>query len=182
MFINPKVAIAEGWITGIENQDVQVQPNAIDFTLDRLFYSNADTFVISKDPNNPFKELKQMRSMEEHYPIPDRRYPDIHFFHIQPKHYYDALSNVYVDIPQGVAAQLIIRSTFNRNGMFLTSGLYDSGYKGHVGFGLHNNSIGVSKIQQGTRIGQIIFIKSDNAGVYSGGYNHEQGTGAVQHT
>jgi hypothetical protein len=30
------------------------------------------------------------------------------------------MSNLFVDIPEGVAALLIIRSTFNHNGLFIT--------------------------------------------------------------
>lgn len=97
------------------------------------------------------------------------------FWHLSSKKVYDGMSDVYVNLPEGIAAQLIIRSTFNRNGIFLTSGLYDSGFKGHIGFAIHNNS-GEAKIGFGTRIGQIIFVSSDSVGSYAGGWNHEEGT------
>lgn len=180
MFINPQHAIKQGWIKGIIDEFVQIQPNAIDFTLDRLFYSNEDDFIISKDPKNPGKELKQMRTMTEVSSVLDRR-SGVNFYHLRSNSAYDAMSNVYVEIPVGVAAQLIIRSTFNRNGLFLTSGLYDSGFKGHIGFALHNRS-GIAKIEVGTRIGQIMFIESANAGTYKGGWNHSEGTHFTEKT
>ena len=116
-----------------------------------------------------------MRGGDEVHAIPDRAYPDLHFFCLDAPKSYDGTSNIYLNLPENVAAQTIIRSTFNRNGIFLTSGLYDSGYKGHIGFALHNVA-GYTKIEQGTRIGQIIFVRSESAGIYAGGYNHTEGT------
>ena len=88
---------------------------------------------------------------------------------------YDGTSSVYVNIPAGVAAVLYTRSTFVRNGVFIVSGLYDSGYKGQIGFTIYPIG-GDTIIEVGTRIGQIAFVKSDNATMYAGQYNHDQGT------
>lgn len=168
MFISPEVALKEGWITGIVDEEKQIQPNAIDFTLDRLFtIHDSNTFAISEDG-------KYMRGGKEYDAITDRRSGKL-FFNLDSRRTYDAMSDVYVTLPEGVAAMLIIRSTFNRNGIFLTSGLYDSGFKGHLGFAIHNQS-GPAKIAKGTRIGQVIFVHSENATMYAGGWNHEQGT------
>jgi len=175
MFINPKIAIAEGWVRGINDEKKQLQPNAIDFTVDNLYAIKEITFVISE-------EVKQMRGGDEMIPTswrpgshPRPGNEDTPYWHVQPHTVVDFMSNMYVEIPEGVACQLIIRSTFNRNGLFLTSGLYDSGFRGHIAGALHNRS-GVALIAPGTRLGQIVFISSDSAGVYAGGYNHEQGT------
>lgn len=168
MFINPQVAIDNGWVTGIANPEKQIQPNALDFTLDRLFSIYQDnTFVISE-------EGKQMRGGKEMLPFQDGR-SETKFWNLEAHGVYDGLSNVTVDLPEGVAAMLIVRSSLARNGIFLTSGLWDSGYKGPIGCQIHNRSF-TAKIGQGTRIGQLIFVKSDNAGTYEGGYNHEEGT------
>lgn len=175
MFINPKVAIEQGWVSGINNQNVQVQPNAIDFTLDRLFNINDNEFIVCKDPANANKEMKQMRGGAELAPSPDRR-TGVQFFNLDTGSY-DMLSDVFVELPDGVAAMLVTRSTFVRNGLFLVSGLYDTGFKGHVGCVLHN-MLGAAKVEKGTRVGQIIFIEASSAGVYAGGYNHAAGTAA----
>lgn len=174
MFINPKTAIENGWVSGIHDPEKQVQPNAIDFTLDTLFEVHTENqFVVSE-------KGKHMRGGAKMNPVPDRRIKhetgeDMLFWHLRD-HLYDGMSDVYVDLPEGVAAMLIIRSTFNRNGVFLTSGLYDSGFKGHLGFILHIRANGMTSIAQGTRIGQVMFVASDSAGMYAGGYNHEAGT------
>jgi len=163
MYINPKLALEQGWIDGIVNPDTQIQPNAIDFTIDTLFsIDNSTPFIIDEDH-------KQMRGGQK-VDVDAQGY-----WIIEPNTVHDALSNIYVNLPEGVAANLIIRSTLNRNGLFLTSGLYDSGFKGNVGFALHNMS-GVAKIKPGTRVGQIILTRSDPGGLYAGGYNHEKGT------
>lgn len=168
MFINPKIAIQEGWITGITDEAIQVQPNAIDFSLDKLYTINADNiFSISEHG-------KQMRGGNIVEPTLDRR-TNIDYWRLAPHTSYDGTSNIFVKVPEGVAAYLIIRSTFNRNGVFITSGLYDSGFEGNIGFAIHNNS-GVACIGTGTRIGQIIFVESQNASMYAGGYNHTDGT------
>ena len=168
MYINPRTAIQQGWITGITDLKKQVQPNAIDFTLDKLFSINyQNTFIISE-------EGKQMRGGDERIAVPDRASGE-EFWLLSGSTVYDGMSNIIVDLPEGVACELIIRSTLNRNGLFLTSGLYDSGFKGHIGFAIHNRS-GDAKIGVGTRVGQIKFVASDSAGVYAGGYNHKEGS------
>jgi deoxycytidine triphosphate deaminase len=173
-FVNPRKAIENGWITGIKNEVTQVQPNAIDFTLDRLFsIQESNPFVISTDKTTG-KEVKQMRGGFERTPITDRA-TNLDFFVVDPRTSYDMMSDIYIKVPEGYAALLVTRSTFVRNGLFIVSGLYDSGFEGHIGCVLHNLS-GTTRIERGTRIGQVIFTESENAGKYSGGWNHGKGT------
>lgn len=169
MFINPKTALAEGWIKGIKNPDVQVQPNAIDFTADKAFEVSSGQFYVSET----YKQMRGSEPLEPRRTFFEEGTPDAWI--IGGGEMIDCLSDVYVDLPEGVAAQLVIRSTLARNGLQLVSGLYDSGFKGHVGFILHNRHHDDATIAQGTRVGQIILIASDSAGTYAGGYNHEAG-------
>lgn len=167
MFISPITAVDSGWVTGIRDTDTQIQPNAIDFTLDHLYTINKSPF---------FHVSERMKEMRGGAPLEAQHDPrhNEDFWRLEVG-VYDGMSDIYVDVPDGVAAYLIIRSTFNRNGLFITSGLYDSGFKGHIGFALHNRA-GLSFIAPGTRVGQLIFVESQNALMYSGGYNHELGT------
>lgn len=168
MFIDPRVAIEKGWVKGIVDQDKQVQPNAIDFTLDEVWSINlGNTFVVSE-------KGKQMRGGTKIEPIAQRDGTG-DFWNLDSI-VYDCLSNMYVELPDGVSAMLVTRSTFVRNGLFIVSGLYDSGFKGHIGFVLHSPSL--VKIGVGTRIGQIIFVEASSSGLYAGGYNHLLGTNA----
>jgi len=167
MFINPLTAIEQGWITGTFS-DKNIQPNAIDFTLDKLFtIDHENAFILSEDD-------KYMRGGEEIEAEHDEE-DGLHYWPIDIRTSYDGMSSMYVKLPEGVACMLIVRSTLNRNGIFITSGLYDSGYEGHIGFALHNIS-GPAKIATGTRVGQIMFIPSDSAKMYDGGWNHGKDT------
>ena len=167
MFIKPTVAIDNGWIKG-DFTDDNVQPNAIDFTLDKLFTIN-EINIFRIDEDN-----KEMRGGNIVTPELDARLGK-EYWRLNAKTSYDGMSDFYVEVPEGVAALLIVRSTFNRNGIFITSGLYDSGFKGHCGFAIHNNS-GTAYIAPNTRIGQIIFVDSESAKMYDGGWNHEDGS------
>ena len=178
MFINPQTAIKNGWITGLTNPEKQVQPNAIDFTADKAFTVAIEHAYVSEEGKQmrgggPMElTVASMSSMLETPSNPDWK----DWWAIPGKDMIDCLSNIYVDLPEGVAAQLVIRSTLARNGLLLTSGLYDWGFRGHIGFLLHNLHSQPAFIAPGTRVGQIIFVSSDSAGVYSGGYNHDAGT------
>lgn len=171
MFISPRVAIKEGWVTHPKCNTLQdwednkfVSPNALDFTLDTLFTINHNNmFVISE-------QGKQMRGGSKLTPVLDRR-TGLYFWNIDGNSVYDGMSDIYIKVPEKVVAHIIIRSTFNRNGINIYAGLYDSMFSGHCGFSIHNRS-GKAKIGIHTRIGQLIFETSDNATTYSGSYNH----------
>lgn len=174
MFINPKQAIEEGWVKfpewmSEEQKQKCVQPNALDFTIDHLYrISTTDVFTISESSKQMCQNTKLDAS---HTTVAGNSY---NAWSINAG-CYDAMSDFYVEVPSGVAAHLITRSTFNRNGLFIQSGLYDSGFKGNVGFVIYNMR-GVAVIEPNTRIGQLIFTKSDDSGVmYAGGYNTEAG-------
>lgn len=188
MFISPQTAISEGWIKrsdGTEISAAYIQPNAIDFTIDRVFSSAAATTqfkAVDTVIDGELKTVKQFPEFEEldAFEDADAKFDRVPMWHLTPGSY-DFLSDFYVEVPEGVAALLIVRSTFNRGGVFVTSGLYDSGYKGNIGAALHNNGNTAAGVGKGVRVGQIIFVKSESVGLYVGGYNHEAGSVAAQH-
>ena len=181
MFVNPREAIEQGWIKFPDHfteadKEKCIQPNAIDFTVDRLFQiAPAGVFVISED-------LKIMKNQTEMYATPQ---PLIHEQSgwVLSGGAFDFLSDFYIKVPDGVAAYLVPRSTFVRNGVTVTSGLYDTGFEGNVGGVIFCNG-NVAAIGKGTRIGQLIFVRSDTSGkTYAGGYNGAVGqhwTAAVE--
>jgi deoxycytidine triphosphate deaminase len=164
MIINPICAIEENWIREIKNPKKQVQPNAIDFTLDVV-----RKFIPTFQSARVGESSKKMRELELMQPTEG-------LWYLEPQTVYDGMSDTYVEVPEGVAAILFTRSTFARNGTFIMSGLYDSGFKGHIGFTVYNMAKEQLIIEVGTRIGQIMFVTADSAGTYSGQYNHTQGT------
>lgn len=175
MLISPKDAIQQGWITLPNYTSFQqweaaqfVSPNAIDFTADRVFEIDATTpFILRTDS-------KIMRESQEVSPSLIPADPTAFKGWTLYGGVYDIVSNLYVKVPDGVACMLIVRSTLNRNGLFITSGLYDSGFEGNIGFALHNRG-GETIIEKGARVGQIMFVESDSVGKYAGQYNTQDG-------
>lgn len=82
---------------------------------------------------------------------------------------YDFQCIEYVEIPRHCCALLIQRSSLNRLGAFITTGLYDNSFHNYIGGILHLAH--PMRIQRGTRIAQIIFIKSESRRQYKGKYN-----------
>ncbi len=165
MFINPKTAIKERWVTfpkwmTDDQQQQCIQPNALDFTIDKLMsIDSASTAHVGLTK-------KVMRKQVEILPTSQQ-------WMITPASY-DFMSDFHVNLPRGVAVMIVARSTFVRNGMFITTGLFDSGFKGPVG-GILHNVIGTAVIDQHVRIGQVVFVESDSAGLYTGQYNSNPG-------
>lgn len=190
MFISPQTAIENGWIKRQDGAEISaefIQPNAIDFTIDRVFTTNtaesggfkvADVLV-----DGVVKTVKEFPKFFELQPAEDfdPKFDRVPLWTLYPRQAFDFLSDFYVEVPEGVAALLIVRSTFNRAGVFVTSGLYDSGYKGNIGAALHNNGNTAAFVGKGTRVGQIIFVQSESVGAYAGGYNQLIGELAAQH-
>lgn len=166
MFINPKIALESGWVEfpgwmTSSQRSKCIQPNAIDFTLDRLFTINgSDTATITESS-------RIMRSVTEIR-------PDHNKWQLEQNVLYDGMSDFYVHVPENVAAYLIVRSTFNRVGLLLNAGLYDSGFLGNIGFTLYNRS-GTLITSPHTRIGQIIFVDSESSSLYDGNYSTTAG-------
>ena len=176
MIVSPYRIINEKWLTHPKMSSIEdfkkhnhLSPNAIDVTLDRAFLlSDNDHFSLSETK-------KEMRSSTELFPTLPTLATDP-MFSIPPNTCIDAMSHFYVKVPQGYSAWLIVRSSLNRNGLFVTSGWYDQGFEGNVGFMIHNNGPRAS-IAPGTRVAQLIFTTAEDSNIlYAGGYNHEQGT------
>lgn len=176
MLFNPEEIVERGIISG----SFKIQTNAIDFTLDSLFGIDNQISYISNDKTQIEHQgrvklpLLNANAVRRNYFLSSTDDDKTSGWLLSPNTSYDGTSEVYVEVPEGMAAFLIVRSTLNRNAIRLTSGLYDSGYKGHIGFVLHNG-VGETFIEQGTCVGQICFIESKNAALYAGGYNNEKG-------
>ncbi len=74
-----------------------------------------------------------------------------------------------VEIGESEAGVVISRSSLIRNGVYLCSGLYDTGYKGVMAGVLHVN-VGLARIKPGTRIGQYLSWKAEALSSYDGDY------------
>jgi len=141
-------------LTNVKEDDVQ--PNAVDLRLDKVFKIKEEVFEVSN-------EEKKHRGTD--YEIQPRR--DGYFF-LQPGHYEVVMENI-INVGENEAGWVITRSTLNRNGLFLTSGLYHSGYHGVMAGVLHV-TIGPARIKKGTRVGQYLSFDSESLSSYEGDY------------
>jgi len=141
-------------------QEGDIQPNAVDLRLGKVFPIKKNVFEISN-------EHKKHRGTEF-----ELKHDDQGYFFLEPGSYEVVMENI-IHIGEGEAGWVITRSTFNRNGLFLTSGLYDSGYHGVMAGVLHV-SVGPARIKKGTRIGQFILFKAESLKMYDGDYGIEK--------
>jgi deoxycytidine triphosphate deaminase len=154
-------------LTKVQQKDIQ--PNAVDLRLDKVFKILPTIFELSED----HKILRQTEEV-----IPDEQ----GYFNLEPASYEIVMSNV-ISVAEGEAGWVITRSTLNRSDIFITSGLYDSGY----GYDTKNGSIvggvmagcmhvgtGPARIKKGTRVAQYLSFDAETLHLYNGSYgNHK---------
>lgn len=139
----------------------QIQPNAVDIRLDRLFKINNESEFIIDETQKTHRGSVEVPTVNGYYVL-------------LPNTSYEFLSDSDIEIGENEASSIITRSTLNRNGLFITSGLYDTGFKGTVAGVIHNNS-GLAKISKGCRVGQVLIWESESLHSYDGDY----GTGKL---
>lgn len=146
--------LSRSTLTNVSEGDSQ--PNAVDLRLGTIFKISDNVFEISN-------EHKRHRGTEFELQ-PDH----LKYYTLQPGRYEVVMENI-INVGAGEAGWVITRSTLNRNGLFLTSGLYDSGYNGVMAAVLHVTT-GVARIKKGTRIGQYISFEAEALSSYDGDY------------
>ena len=147
--------------SSLSNFDLnQVQPNAIDLRVQNIYKIDSSEFVLSE-------ETKIHRKTTEVPLETSEDFPSGRWF-LQPGTY-EIIFEGEVNIGPDEAGWVITRSTLNRNGLFLTSGLYDSGYQGVMAGALHVNC-GNAYIVPETRLGQFILFKAESLNQYDGSY------------
>jgi deoxycytidine triphosphate deaminase len=151
-------------LTGVQPDDVQ--PNAVDVRLDKVFQLGGGLFTISEDG-------KQHRGNIELLADEDG------WFFLEENQSYEVVMSNIIAVGEGEAGWVVSRSTLIRNGCFLTSGLYDSGYEGVIAACLHVRG-GDMMVKRGTRIGQYLSFNSESLHLYDGDYgiakDHDQKT------
>lgn len=146
--------------------DDQVQPNAIDLRVDKIFQSYSQVFVISEEEKS-HRETREIKPTDDWWRLEVGSY--------------EIIMQGIVTLADDEAGWVITRSSLNRNGCFITSGLYDSGYSGVMAGVLHVNN-GPVRIKRGTRVGQFLLFKAEALNQYDGDYGsgkqHDEKYGA----
>lgn len=140
-------------LTNVQPEDVQ--PNAVDLRLGKVFKINDRVFTLSETQ-------KGHRGSIEIQPDENG------YWNLEPGTYEVVMENV-IEVGPDEAGWVITRSTLNRNGVFLTSGLYDSGYHGVMAGAMHV-MVGPFSVQKGTRVGQFLLFKAQSLYKYDGSY------------
>lgn len=137
-----------------------IQPNAVDLRLDRVWRMDPlDYFLIEEGTHHHRNKVEVL--------------PDTSGFFTFFPGVYEVQFDQIVKIGPQDAGWVITRSSLNRNGLFLTSGLYDSGYNGAMAGALHVDG-GPAKIKKGTRIGQFLLFDAQSVKLYDGSYGFDQ--------
>ncbi len=134
----------------------QIQPNAIDLKVETILRIKKDTHFI-------LDENRKTHRGTELVPV------DSEGYYVLDPGSYEILMEGEITIGPDEAGWVITRSTLNRNGVFITSGLYDSGYKGVMAGALHV-TCGPAMIKKGTRVGQFLLFKAEALNQYDGDY------------
>ena len=151
--INIAGSLSTSKLTNVLPKDVQ--PNAVDLRLGKVFLISSNVFTIDED-------LKEHRgSIEEPVDIDG-------YYHLHPGAYEVIMENE-IHVGSDEAGFVITRSTLNRNGCYITTGLYDTGYHGVMAGVLHV-TCGLMRIKPGTRIGQYLNWKAEALSSYDGDY------------
>ena len=136
-------------------QEGDIQPNAVDLRLDKLFKILPTVFEISDD-HKKLRETQEVLPDEEGY------------FNLEVGDYEAVMSNT-ISVGKNECGWLIVRSSLNRSNIFTTSGLFDSKYTGCVASCLHVGT-GPARIKKGTRVAQYLSFDSEMLYEYNGSY------------
>lgn len=165
MFVHPH---AINCATNVDKKSVQ--PNAIDVRVNEFF--------MVEDLEHPYSKYRdQLLTIGEETTVHKEISPAIETdgegWWTLYKGIYQFETTHYVTVPESHCGWLITRSSLNRNGVFIMSGLYDSGFHGYIGGTLYNLG-GRIKLKRGTRIGQLMMAQAEMLNKYEGQYNHKK--------
>lgn len=151
--INPKEIVEKNLIENLDGGNFEVQQNGIDITLESVQIINGGTLGKS---NRSVDEYDHLTEDEDGY------------FTLIPGLAYAIEFQQKIEVPDDMCAQIVQRSTLNRMGGYILSGVYDSGFKNTIGAVLRTNA--EIKIEKGARVAQVVFSKADPASLYQGIY------------
>ena len=147
---------AKSTVTDIDQKCIQ--PNAVELRVVSIEQIQSHTeFEISDIETNHRKKVS-LRVDEQNR------------FHLRAGEAYEFITNHDVVIAEGECGLIIPRSSLNRNGIFITSSLYDSGFSGRLGGVIHCR--GDAILHKNVRIGQFLIFSAETYSLYDGSYGH----------
>lgn len=153
MIISPKKILEKDIVKPI-NKETQLQPNSIDLTVKEIRLI-IDGGILYKDAKPAIYLSNKLEDYNERWKL-------------EKNQAYDIVFNEYVKIPKGMVGFINCRSSLNRIGAFITTGLYDSGFDNYIGAVLRTDC--KISIEKNARIATIFFVKAEEAKLYAGQY------------
>jgi dUTP pyrophosphatase len=135
-----------------------VQPNAIDVRVLGIKQITSGLFVLSNEGKKP-RGTRDLKLYER---------PDGLWWRLNEGSY-EVLLDGDITIGKTEAGIIVPRSTLIRNGVYLHSGLYDSGYHGPMVASLQVTE-GLFDLKYHTRIGQMLIFEAEALNQYNGSY------------
>lgn len=156
-----KHALSNNTRTKITNiiSETDIQPNAVDLRVEKILITSPQTFILSED-----KRIH--RGSKE---LPTRNFQNEDGWWGLNPGYYEVVFQNEIKVGKNEAGFVISRSSLIRNGVYLLSGLYDSGYEGNMVAGLHVTT-GTFYVKKGTRLGQYLLFDAEMVRMYNGAY------------
>ena len=159
MLIHTEGSKAKTKITPVATK--QIQPNAVDITVARVYALDKGAFMLSGN-------TKQALPRRTIHPI-KRQTDGIEVFRLKGGTYVVEFDQK-VEMGATEAGIVVSRSTLMRNGVWMTSALYDSGYRGHMHAGLMV-APGIEFIfPRHERIAQFLCFDAEALSQYAGAY------------
>lgn len=159
--INPKI-VMDKYITGT---GASLAQNGVDIAISKLY------LVSDVCPSRVNDSTRRFPNRTEVLPIEGE-------FIVYPGKWYEWTSEVHISVPKDVAGVMVARSSLLRVGIFVTSGLWDSGFSGTLGGFLQVNA-SIVALGCKERVGQLIMMEAPSYQLYSGIY---QGTDSTLDT
>ena len=153
---NPTTIVEASIIGNLEEGEFVVQQNGIDLTL-----ASAEEIrggILEKDKPTIDKYTNVLET-----PLG---------FVFEAGRVYSIWFQQEIKLPANLCAQIVQRSSLNRMGGMITTGLYDSGFQGQLGAVLRVDAPII--IEKGARVAQVIFMEAESASLYDGRYQKSQ--------
>lgn len=141
-------------LTNVRDEDSQ--PNAVDLRVAKVFHIYDSAFVLSVDNSKIHRKTIELQPSDKGY------------WQLAPGAYEIVMENE-IAIGKKEAGWIVARSTLIRNGVFIVSGVYDTGYNGAVGGCLHVTT-GQFILEKGSRVGQFLLFDAEMLSEYQGSY------------
>lgn len=163
-------------VTNLDNKCIQM--NAVDIRVAKFSVIDYYDMLYSEHSNQIFEISEDETKHKYKASIEPELDSNGKKFWVLPKGAYEFDSIHYVTVPKGYCGYLVTRSSLNRNGILIHSGVFDAGFRGFIGGTLYNFG-GMIKVYENTRICQFLMGQAETVKMYDGQYQDKNEKGST---